>query len=469
MTYSSRLRVSTDALAPVLIGTWAAAIAFAPDTATKALIAAPPLAAALIWWTVSGAQRWLTLFFFCAILLPPLPAPFGNAGVHIAPLFALLGMFSGLLRLPEWCAWNGSLPIWLCLFVAVLTESTAFAALYSGEEIAVGSLARVVLFSIGVYLFLYVYSGPRERHADPLRFARYLFFAGAAGALFACVDFYFQLPAPAWYGAQFIWVGQEVLRRAQGFFYEASVLGNFCTFFLVMILVSFFRVKEERPCSWLALTMGGIVFGAALIFSYSRASLLALAVAACAFVFVRRIKLSVARAAYVFLSLAAVVIVARLALPVLASHYWLRLTISIQSFLSAPNTVLSGRLNSWNMIAGFLMEHPWHLLFGIGYKTLPYSSYAGSTLIADNTWLSLLVETGLTGLAVFVALNISILRTALRASRSTGARASFFGSWIFCFWCGEIVQMFSGDLITFWRVLPIYFWVLATAARETGA
>jgi len=25
--------------------------------------------------------------------------------------------------------------------------------------------------------------------------------------------------------------------------------------------------------------------------------------------------------------------------------------------------------------------------------------------------------------------------------------------------------MFSGDLLTYWRVLPVYFWVLALAVR----
>jgi hypothetical protein len=34
---------------------------------------------------------------------------------------------------------------------------------------------------------------------------------------------------------------------------------------------------------------------------------------------------------------------------------------------------------------------------------------------------------------------------------------------------GELVQMLSGDLITYWRVLPIYFWILAIAVRESGA
>ena len=37
--------------------------------------------------------------------------------------------------------------------------------------------------------------------------------------------------------------------------------------------------------------------------------------------------------------------------------------------------------------------------------------------------------------------------------------------WMLCFWAGQTVQMASGDLLTYWRVLPVYFWVLALALR----
>jgi O-antigen ligase len=113
----------------------------------------------------------------------------------------------------------------------------------------------------------------------------------------------------------------------------------------------------------------------------------------------------------------------------------------------------------------FLAHNPWYAAFGVGYKTLPYSTFVGSTVIADNAYLGLLVETGVAGLAAFIVLNAVILRTAWIARRSPRPRARFFGEWIFCFWCGEMVQMLSGDLITYWRVLPVYFWVLGTAAR----
>jgi hypothetical protein len=48
-------------------------------------------------------------------------------------------------------------------------------------------------------------------------------------------------------------------------------------------------------------------------------------------------------------------------------------------------------------------------------------------------------------------------------------RASFYGKWLFCFWIGEIVQMLTGDILTYWRVLPVYFWVLAQAAKDAYA
>jgi hypothetical protein len=81
-------------------------------------------------------------------------------------------------------------------------------------------------------------------------------------------------------------------------------------------------------------------------------------------------------------------------------------------------------------------------------------------VVADNMYISLLVETGVGGLAALVWLNVAILRAAARS-----ARHSFFGVWMLCFWSGQAVQMASGDLLTYWRVLPVYFWVLALAVR----
>jgi O-antigen ligase len=142
---------------------------------------------------------------------------------------------------------------------------------------------------------------------------------------------------------------------------------------------------------------------------------------------------------------------------------------SFQYFWSSPNGVLSGRLDHWTILLDFASRQPWALLLGTGYKTLPYSDYIGTSVIGDNTYFTLLIETGILGLAVFLWLNAAILRSAYRSARSHSARASFLGTWIFCFWVGDLVQMASGDLITYWRVLPVYFWVLGAAIREADS
>jgi O-antigen ligase len=81
-------------------------------------------------------------------------------------------------------------------------------------------------------------------------------------------------------------------------------------------------------------------------------------------------------------------------------------------------------------------------------------------------YLSALIETGTLGLAALIVLNFAIVRAGYRAARSDSRERSFYGTWIFCFWIAQCVQMLSADLLTFWRVLPVYFWVLAMAVRR---
>jgi len=202
------------------------------------------------------------------------------------------------------------------------------------------------------------------------------------------------------------------------------------------------------------------------MFSYSRASVFNLVVAVGVLAWLRRRQL---RRAFLWMAVAltAAIVGVRVIFPSFSAKYWGRLLGSFSFFSQRPDKILSGRLSHWQFLLDFLANSPWHLLLGVGYKTLPYSNFTGSTIVADNTYLGLLVETGIIGIAAFAILNILILRTGWRALRSSNPTAAFLGEWIFCFWCGELVQMFSGDLITYWRALPIYFWVLGAAARCT--
>ncbi|HWB96845.1 MAG TPA: hypothetical protein VG672_09090, partial [Bryobacteraceae bacterium] len=253
--------------AGLALGLWAAAIAVVPGLLAKGLLLAPALLLPFAWWLLSARNRWVMVFFAAALLLPPLPFAMGNSGPHPSLLVAGIGVLAGLLWLPEWRIPIDSLPASLLTLSLALAASVAQAALYSGATVAAASLARVALFGISVYVFFYTVCGSTTTTAV-VRDVRRLYWMAAAAALFACVDFYFQLPAPAGYGAQFVWLDSGVYRRAQGLFYEASTLGNFCVFFLVMIAAGL-QQGSAAILSRKAMLAGGIVLFAALLLSYS--------------------------------------------------------------------------------------------------------------------------------------------------------------------------------------------------------
>lgn len=451
-------------IAPLALGSWAAAIAAAPSLPVKAALAAPAAALPLAWWSMQRPARWIVPFFAAALLLPPLPVALGNSGPHPCLIFAALGLFCGALWLDRWRVARNGLNAAFLVFFTIVLASVAPAAWYSGGAAAAGSLARVGLLGISIYLYFYTAHGPGA--LDSAAPVGALYWIAAAGALFACVDFYFQFPAPAGYGPQFVWLDSGVYRRAQGLFYEAGTLGNFCAFFLTMVAVAFTRPRAGSPVSRKALAAGGAVFFAALVLSYSRSSLLNLATAGAVLVWQNRKRVPLARVAAVLgIAAGAAALLTWKVFPAFAEMYWLRLSASAEFIFSATNGVLSGRVESWRLITSWISAHPWQTVFGIGYKTLPYSDYLGNTVIADNMYLSLLVETGIAGLAALLWLSVSILRAASRAARSADPRTSFYGTWMVCFWSGQMAQMLSADVLTFWRVLPVYFWILALAVR----
>ena len=425
--------------------------------------------APFVWYGFCKPKLWPLLFCGAAILFPPLPFPIGDSGVHVSIVIASAGLMAGLARLPEWRIERNGLNLALAGLVGALAVSLGFAALYSGLALAVASAARLALFACGVFVYFTASQGPGivdQTQAE--RSARWLFGIAVAAALFGCVDFVYQLPAPAGFGAQFIWLGSGVYRRAQGLFYDASALGNFCAFFLLMCIVALAH-RQRKILSAGVASAGAVLFLTTLLLSFSRAPLLAAAIGCAALAVLEKDRWARSRASpRMLLAVAALAVMAvtvfAVAFPEFAAGYWARAGVDWDSIFTSPDTVLSGRLESWQSIGGFIQEHPWQVLAGIGYKTLPYSDHFGKPVVADNMYLSMLVETGVFGLCSLVAVNVAILVAGYRAAK----RGSFFGKWIFCFWAGETFQMFAGDILTFWRVLPMYFWVLAQAAREAA-
>jgi O-antigen ligase len=447
----------------VVVGLLAGAAALLPANAWWiaagiAVVCAVPVA----WHWISGSSAWLAPFLSALVLLPPVPFFAGTAGAHASVLIAAIGLAAGLTRAREWRLDRSLLNFALAAFTLGLIFSVGFALIHSGVEAAAGSSVRVILFAIAVYVFFSASQGPdRLSRARVHGIARMLFAVAVLGALFACLDFIVQLPAPAGFGAQFIWLDSGVYRRAQGLFYEASTLGNFCVFFLLMCAVSLATPRERSVLPRWAASAGVVLFAGTLILSFSRAAILA-AVTGCLALALLERRIWAKRKVVVGLAVlaAAAVLLFWVVLPEFAAGYAQKLVASLAGILSDPERVLSGRVETWRTLGAFIADHPWQTVAGIGYKTLANTTFLGQPLIADNMYLSALIETGLLGLASLLLLNVAILRVSWQTSQAD----SFFGKWMFCFWAGEMVQMVSADVLTFWRVLPIYFWVLAQVA-----
>jgi O-antigen ligase len=420
------------------------------------------------WWTLCGTNRWVLAFLAAAVLLPPLPLPGGDSGPHPAMAVALIGLAAGLARLPAWRFRLTGLSTPLLFFFWVLAASVPLAALYSGAPIALGTLARVGLAGIALYLFFYLSQGP-GRELPPDRLVRWMFWTGVASAAFACLDFYFQWPAPARFAEQFVWLPQGVFRRAQGVFYEASTLGSFCNFLLVLIACLAARPAAERlGLRTLSLAGAAVILLTALMLSFSRAAVVSLGVALAVLAWFERDRLRSAAKAVLALGLAAFAgaLVLWVLTPDFLGHYGARLRLSAEYLAEAPNQILSRRLETWQLLWGWIQQNPLETVWGIGYKTLPYTTLLGRPVIADNMYLSALIEVGWLGLAALLMLNGAILvRCWGHAKRGNGVQR-LLGLWMFCFWCGQIVQMSSGDILTYWRILPAFFSALAILERE---
>ncbi len=451
--------IGRDYALGILFAAYAALTSFAQGAA-RWILASLAVAIPLIAWILASPTAWVTLFFGVALLAPPLPVAFGNSGPHPAFAIAALGFAIGFIRLSDWRFRRDLLSGAIVVFFTILAISLAPAALDSGPEIAAQSLARLALACISAYVFFYTSAGPGRAGSVSLTAIHWIAIASTA---FACLDFFYQFPAPAGFGPQYIWLDSGVYRRAQGLFYEASTLGNFCAFFLVMTAVALVRGIGNR----IVLLAGGAVFATALIFSYSRSSMANVALAILVLAWIERKRPVVKRIAITAGGALAVLLIALFRyFPAYAQLYWVRLWATFDYALSSNEVFLSGRAETWRELGRFLVEHPWHAILGVGYKTLPYSDFTGRPIVADNMYLSMLVETGIFGLAALIVLNFAILRAGYRSARSGDGQTSFYGTWIFCFWIAEAAQMLSADLLTFWRVLPLYFWVLAMAVRR---
>jgi hypothetical protein len=411
---------------------------------------------------------FVTVFLVSVIAFPPLYfSSLGDTPIYISSLLIPAGLAVLVTRLPDFHLPSDAVARGLLLFLAGTGLSLPFAWWLSGDAIGGQSLLRWLLLAQTALIFVLVRGMARWRIDRAERSILFVFVVAAvASAVYGIVDFFWPIPLPHPAADQFIWLETAVVRRAQGVVYEASSFGNLCGIFFVIASAAFLAGQERavriaRP--WLLLCIAVLSFAVFLCFSRSVWGNVLVSLA----VFVGSSGMVKLRRAWAF----AVAFLTPMTLlwfyvPELWNYFTGNRIGYFGQIFGDPNLVTSGRLETWATVFSILREYPKYLLFGVGYKTLPFTRLFHQEIITDNGFLNLLLETGIFGLGGFLAFTAAVFKSFSRLSRRSVGTQLFWSAALFSLWCGEWVQMMAADAYTYWRSMVVLIALMAFALNQ---
>ena len=408
---------------------------------------------------------FVVVFLLVLEVLPPFYfSQTGERPIYLSIFLLPIAFAIVLLRFPDIrFSWD-PIAIGLALFLGGTVLSIPFAFWLSGSASAMEGLWRWVLVSQAALTYYLIRGCARpERSGSELRVFQMLLIGAVVSAAYGIIDFVWPIPVAHVPAAQYIWLENTVLRRAQGVFYESSNFANFCGFFLITASTAFLaRAERYVGVSRTVLVFFISVLGLAVLVAFSRSTWASLVAALLASMVVTRL-VKVRRGLAVAAALALPLILLWASSTELWNYFLTARVGRLINIFSDPNVATSGRYDTWIRVLSIMREHPHYLIFGIGYKTLPVTRLFHGEIIADNGYLSLLLETGVAGLGGFILFSQSILRTFLRLARAGTGAQSFWAAVLFSIWCGELVQLLAADAYTYWRNIIIVTALMALA------
>lgn len=404
----------------------------------------------------------LFVFIFLAVLML-LPSFYfrstGDNPVYVSTLLAPIGLALVAVRWQSSSRHLDSVGRGLLAFLLGVGLSLPFAFALSGDNVGRESLFRWLMLAQMALVYWIIRTNCSA--AACARIVPWLIIAAVISAAYGSFDFFWPVPIPHPAADQFIWLESATLRRAQGVFYESCNFANFCGFFLLVTAGALLTGREHLlRIRRVYLLFFVVVLALAVLFAFSRSAWGSVLLSLFVLVFVCR-KARLGRALLFSTALGIPILL----LGLWAPEIWQYLvTVRIGDFsriLIDPDSVSSGRLSTWAQVISILFDNPQYLLFGIGYKTLPFTRLFHGEIITDNGYLSLLLETGVLGLSGFLVFSRSVLGTFLALARSARGVAAFWSAVLFSFWCGECVQMLAADAHTYWRNLIVFTALMA--------
>src|SRR5688572_20726575 len=395
--------------------------------------------------------------------LPPLyVSALGETPIYASFLLLPIALAVVVVRFPDIrFAWD---PVarGLAAFLAGTALSLPFAFWLSGTPTGISSLSRWLLLAhtAAIYFLIRGFAHQQSERAERRIYG--LLLGGAVlAAVYGIVDFLWPIPLPHPAADQFIWLEGAVVRRAQGPFYESSNFANFCGFFLIAAAAALLGRRERYlglPRSLLVIFVS--ILSLAVLVAFSRSTWASILTALFVAVIVSRF-LRLPRGVAVLCAVLVPLGLVWIFSPELWDYLVSARVGRLFEILEDPNSATSGRFDTWIRVLSIMRDEPQYLFFGIGYKTLTVTRLFHGEIITDNGYLSLLLETGLVGLAGFLFFSGAILRAFHRLARSASGRVAFWATVLFSIWCGELVLLLAADAYTYWRNMSVFVALLA--------
>jgi hypothetical protein len=403
----------------------------------------------------------------------------------------------------------------LFLLSAGISIFSAFA--FSGTAVGVGALFRLLRLVESVFPLFFAFYRLRSTLEAFNLCRRVVLVTGVASCVYGIAQFYLGFDLTSLgidYAPHRLWVDGLERERAIGLFNESSGFGAMASLVVWIAVFSVLR-STAQPVGWeRIITYAAVPIGVfALILSYARSPFVTLAIALVYGLFAWRSDIFLRRRVQLL------AVTAGLALGIALAPSWASLYLSwrfvapvgglvtaVTERLNAPTSapvselppqgsgvpvsptltpdpavtpraepppsagpvevdsalfaLSSGRTASWPvLLERFRSLEPRYLIFGIGYKSLPFSPLAARpgvpALVGDNQFLTTLIEQGAIGLAALLVLIVAIARSLWMLSRHAGkeiqADAQLVG-----IYCAALLPLWIvWDYLNLFRLVPV--------------
>lgn len=283
--------------------------------------------------------------------------------------------------------------------------------------------------------------------------------SGIIGSSIGIINFFLRVPMQS---EQYILINHELIYRAGGVYQEANSFANMMTFniiFALIILLEKARIRKNIKILSIINIASSLV---GLIVSFCRGPIVAILVTLIimAIYYIKNNNLKLFKLLLIIAICCMFIInlneeIAKLVEIFLNDRVLPLLSINGENI----NSISSGRIGIWSSLIENFFSLNWIvILLGTGYKAS--TIHLGFGNLSDNNYLGALVQTGILGFVVFIVLNYKIITNMIKY-KTNNIYIKIYKDTVIFIWISNMIQMLTGDVITFYRNISLVFIFIA--------